>query len=71
MSGALQVTLDPSETLRAGAQGRRSRLEGVPALGAEVTDGTTWGGSGGQRRERLLMGSGNPNYGAKGRRSLG
>lgn len=46
-------------------------LGGVPALRAEVTDGTTWGGSGGQRRERLVMGSGNPDHGAKRTRSLG
>lgn len=71
LSGALQVTLDPSETLGADAQGRRSRLRGVPALGAEVMDGTTWGGSGGQRRERLVMGSWNPDCGAKRRSSLG
>lgn len=46
-------------------------LGGVPVLRVEVTDGTTWGGSGGQRRERLVMGSGNPDHGAKRTRSLG
>lgn len=46
-------------------------LGGVPALRAGVTNGTTWGGIRGRERERLVMGSGNPDHGAKRTRRLG